>query len=323
MSISAKPVFFVLYDGVELLDLAGPAEVFSQANTLLGSKAYDIHYVSAHNDRPVQTTAGLPVCATALPRKVDAIDTVFVPGAELPALEAAIADPKLMDWLRRTLPKSDRIASVCTGAFILGALGKLDKRRVTTHWAGIEQLQQMFPAAQVQNDTLYINDDELWTSAGVLSGVDMALAIVSQDHSRSLALEIARLLVVYLFRDGGQTQFSAPIDMQSKAAQSDLLRLTAWLLANVDKAISVEAMADYMSTSVRSLHRHCQDVFGISPAKLFVELRLEHARSLLNSGELSVKTVALNCGYGSAAAFSKAFKQRYGVGPGGYRTRFA
>lgn len=227
-----------------------------------------------------------------------------------------------MCWLDKALQQSRRIASVCTGAFLIGALGHLNKHKVTTHWAAIGKLQEMFPTAEVETDTLYSNDGKLWTSAGVLSGVDMALAIVAKDHGRALALQIARQLVVYLIRDGGQTQFSAPINIQAKAAQGDLLRLSAWLLNNIDNPISVEQMAAYMATSVRSLHRRCLSVFALSPARLFVELRLEQARTLLNDGDLSIKAIALSCGYASSAAFSKAFRQRYGIAPADYRKRF-
>lgn len=322
MSKTAKRIYFILFDDVELLDIAGPAEVFAQANSLLSKKAYDLRFVCSNSNKPVTTTTGLPICGQALPRMLGKVDTVFVPGGSMPALEKAIQDQKLMTWLRNALPRSQRIASVCTGAFILGALGELDQHQVTTHWAGINVLQDMFPSANVQNDTLYINDGDLWTSAGVLSGVDMALAIIAKDHSRTLALEIARILVVYLMRDGGQSQFSAPMDLQAKAAQSELLNLSAWLMSNLDKTISVTEMAEHMATSVRSLHRRCLDVFGISPAKLFVELRLEHARELLGDIKLPVKSIGFACGYASSEAFSKAFRQRYGVSPQHYRQRF-
>jgi transcriptional regulator GlxA family with amidase domain len=227
-----------------------------------------------------------------------------------------------MAWLERAVNRAERTASVCTGAFLLGQLGRLDGHRVTTHWLGTEDLRQAYPAAVVEDDRLYIKDRRLWTSAGVLSGVDMMLAMVSEDLDSATALRIARSLVVFLVRDGGQSQFSGPIDLQSKANRSDIVSLVGWLESRLQQHTSVEDMAQQLSTSVRTLHRRCLQALSLTPAQLLSELRLERARNLLHQLNVPLKTIADQCGFANAAAFSKAFSARFSIAPKRYHERF-
>ncbi|MBV1877707.1 MAG: GlxA family transcriptional regulator [Pseudomonadales bacterium] len=324
MSQTAKPkkVCFLLYQGVQLLDVSGPAEVLSQANREAGRQVYDVQYVGRQADGKVMSSAGLQLGIDPLP-SANKIHTLVVPGADLPALAQVRADDELMQWLDKAAANAQVTASVCTGAFLLGQLGYLDDHRVTTHWMGTSSLQNEFPRASVEDNTLYVQDDKLWTSAGVLSGVDMMLAMVRLDLGAAVALNIARALVVFLFRDGGQSQFSGPIDLQSKASRADILNLVFWLEAQLHQAVTVEQMAEYLMTSVRTLHRRCLDALDMTPAQILSELRLERSRNLLHQLNLPVKSIAHECGFSNAAAYSKAFRHRFGVAPNRYRQRFS
>lgn len=320
-NIPPKPIYFALYENVQLLDVAGPAEVFCQANIVLQRDFYDVIYVSSSSVGTVRSSAGLRLGTKPLPTGKVNVHTLVLPGADIDALNTAIADKALMDWVRKAADRSERNLSVCTGAFILGAIGLLNKRQVTTHWAALDMLQELHPLSTVAKDALYMKDGNLWTSAGVLSGVDMALAIVSEDLGSPIALTVARILVVFLFRDGGQSQFSNPLDLQAKASRGDLLNLISWLQQRLNAHITVDQMADQLAISVRTLHRRCQATFAMTPAQLLSELRLEHSRTLLHD-PLPLKVIADQCGFGHAAAFSKAFTQRFGIAPGRYRQRF-
>ena len=316
-----KDVAFLLYEGVEILDLAGPAEVFAETARLTDAPGYGIDYYCANPSGRARSSAGLELLATPINQPITA-DTLVLPGAGLDDLQKAIADQRVMDWLQHSLERSNRIASVCTGAFLLGELGLLDGRRATTHWASLDELARRHPDALVEDATLWLRDGHVWTSAGILSGVALALAMVRADYGATVALEIARRLVVYLVRDGGQSQFSAPLDLHGRAGRSDLSKLIGWLQANLDQTVRVEDMADYMHSSVRSLHRRCRDVFDRTPSQLLTELRLEQARALLQGPSVPLGMVADQCGYGSASALTKAFTQRYGVSPKRFRERF-
>jgi len=320
--ISPKNVYFLLYEGVQLLDVAGPAEVLSQANMEVGRQVYNIRYIANANSGTVLSSAGLGLAVAALPPTAVPIDLLLVPGAVPAALQGASADKKFMSWLDAAANRAERTASVCTGAFLLGQLGLLDGHRVTTHWLGTEELRRDFPAAIVQDDSLYLQDRQLWTSAGVLSGIDMMLAMVSQDLDSTVALRIARSLVVFLIRDGGQSQFSGPIDLQSKANRSDIVSLIGWLESRLQHVTTVEQMAQRLSTSVRTLHRRCLDALDLTPAQVLSELRLERARNLLHQLNVPLKSIADQCGFANAAAFSKAFSQRFSIAPKRYRERF-
>lgn len=324
MSQTAKPrkVIFALYDGVQLLDVSGPAEVFSEANTACGRRFYDIRYVSSAAAGMVRSSAGLGLATDRLPRNPGDIHTLVVPGADLPALQGAWSDRAFMKWVGAAARKAERVASVCSGAVLLGRLGLLDGRRVTTHWRALDLLQEENPRCSVQRDVLFVEDGALWTSAGVLSGVDMALAIVSRDLSTSVALKIAQNIIVYLMRDGGQSQFSGPIDFQTKADRGQMLSLVGWLEEHLGNSITVEQMAGHMATSVRTLHRRCLQVFAMTPAQVLSELRLERSRTLLRQPGVGVKAVAHECGFGNPASYSKAFLRRYGVTPARYRESF-
>lgn len=317
-----KVVYVPIYEGVQLLDVSGPAEVLSQANSVVEHLAYDIRYVCTNPNGVVTSSAGLRLAGDPLPNNVSDAHTLLIPGATESALLAALEDEALIRWLMTVAAHADRKASVCSGTFFLGRIGLLAGRNVTSHWAAIDQLQKQFPQAKVEQDALFVHDGDMWTSAGVLSGVDMALAIVTHDLGVEVALRIARDIVVFLVRNGGQSQFSAPIDLQIKAGHSDLLRLVAWLENRLANTVTVEQMAEFMTTSVRTLHRHCQSTFSMTPTQILSELRLERGRALLPQMSLPIKSIANSCGFSNAAAFTKAFSHRFGVAPTSYRQNF-
>jgi len=322
MSKAAKPrsVVFVLYDGVQLLDVAGAAEVFALAGQLTGQPAYELSFVSARG--PVTSSAGLPLGGAPLGAAPKTIHTLVIPGATEAPLRAALRDRALMGWIARATRRSTRVVSVCSGAFMLGALGLLDGRRATTHWQALDRLASAFPDTTVEREALFVEDGHVWTSAGVTTGIDLAMAIVGRDLGADVPLAIARMLVLHLVRPGGQSQFSTPLSLQARPGP-DLGRLIPWLETRLDDDVSVAAMADAMGMSERTFHRRCREVFGLAPGKLLAELRLDRARTLLGDDAIPVSTVAARAGFSDATAFSKAFAKRYGASPSSYRRAFA
>ena len=322
MSISAKHIVIPLFPGVELLDIAGPAGVFTEANLQAQREVYRIHFLCMETNGFVRSSCGLVIQGKQWRSIPKDLDTLLVPGAERKPLEVALSNERLLNAIELLQKRSRRRTSVCSGAFLLARIGALDGRRVTTHWEGIRELEETYPSATVVQDSLYETDGDVWTSAGVLSGVDMTLALVREDLGADVALRIARRMVVFLVRDGGQPQFSAPMKLQSRASGLHLGELVSWLESRLPNYTTVEDMADHMALSVRTLHRRCLDAFDMTPAKLFNELRLEHARTRLHAPQIPVKQIAHECGFSSQSALSKAFSQRFGVSPARYREKF-
>jgi len=316
-------VVIPIYEGVTLLDIAGPAEALSQVAEAACGVSYQLFYLCCGEQDWVTSSTGLPIKGVRLAELPHEIHTVLVPGAPETALQDAINDKPFIATLRRLTGRAQRLASVCTGAFLLGELGELDGRRVTTHWSGLASLAERFPTARVAQNRLFETDGRLWTSAGVLSGVDMTLALIERDTSRSVAMATARRLVVFLVRHGGQSQFSAPVSLQGKSKTDRLAPLVTFLQEQLDQPISIEAMAQVVAMSERTLHRRCREVFELTPAQLLAELRLERARALLLNPDRSIKAVAAASGYGTGSALTKAFTERYGVAPTRYRENFA
>lgn len=320
-------VVIPLYEGVTLLDVAGPSEALNHARVETGATPdqppYRLHYLVVGERNWVTSSTGLPVQGVGLADLPERIDMLLIPGAGEGAIEAAAANRALMSALAELVRQASRLASVCTGAFLLGELGVLDGRRATTHWAGVQKLAQRYPRAQVAQDRLYEQDGDVWTSAGVLSGVDMALALIERDLNREVAMATARRLVVFLVRHGGQSQFSAPVSLQGQCANDRLGGLVAWLQDRLDQPCAIADMAAAVAMSERTLHRRCKEAFGLTPSQLVAELRLEHARSLLLRADRSIKEVAHAVGYGTPSALTKAFTERFGVPPTRYRENFA
>lgn len=315
-----REVTFLLYDGFAATDAVGPADVFTAANDVARASHYRTRYVSP-NGR-VTATNGMRL-ETALLEDAGEVDMLMIPGAEREPLRRLFRTPEVLPWVVRVAERAERVCSVCSGAFVLAAAGLLDGRRATTHWRGLERLAAAFPKILLERQALYVEDGKFWTSAGVTSGVDMALALVERDHGRPLAMAVAREMVLFLVRPGGQAQFSAPLDLQEKAANSELSALPYWLESRLAEGVSVAAMAGAMSMSERNFHRRCVAAFGMTPNALLQRLRLERARLLLEHGSLALKDVAVQSGLGDVSAMGKLFRQHLGVTPGDYRAHFA
>jgi transcriptional regulator GlxA family with amidase domain len=327
MSGSAIPqshrrhVVFLLYDGVQLLDVAGAGEVFAVADDLADSGGYQLTYVAA-TEEPLTSSAGLVLTAEPLPGRRRPIDTLVVPGApEAPLRRVRTHEPTLR-WLEDAARGARRVVSVCSGAFLLGAIGLLDGRRATTHWAAVDRLADTLPMTTVEGEALFVQDGHVWTSAGVTTGIDLALALVSRDLGADLALSVARSLVLHVVRPGGQSQYAAPLALQART-DDDLERLIPWLEARLDQTTSVEAMASAMGMSERNFYRRCLTTYHRSPAKLLAELRLDRARALLRDPDTRVKVIATQTGFADTSSFTKAFTRRYGTSPASYRRAFA
>ena len=309
-------VVIIGFDGVQTLDLTGPAEVFATASRSAARAAYRVVIASVGGGART-TSCGLTVRTADLRRiRPGRRDTVVVAGGAAEPIRRAATDRTLLGWLRRAAPVALRMASVCSGAFVLAAAGLLDGRRAATHWEACDELARRFPQVTVDPNAIFVRDGAVWTSAGVTTGIDMALAIVEDDLGRALADAVAARLVLYIRRPGFQSQFSAALVAQ---AAGDLLGpAIAWTRDNL-AAADVEALARRAGLSVRTLHRRCLAQLATTPARLIEKLRVEHARTLLATGDLPAKVLAARCGFGNPTRMKRAFEREIGIGPREYR----
>jgi len=273
------------YPAVQLLDVTGPVQVFASANDLTavagGARPYELRVV-AQGGENVTASSGVTLAAAPLTKPGEVLDTLLVAGGE--GVEAAIENPVLVEWVRQRAAQARRVASVCTGAFILAAAGLLDGRRAATHWKYCAKLAQRFPAVHVEPDPIFVCDGPVWTSAGVTAGIDLALALVEEDLGRSMALAVARYLVVFLKRPGGQAQFSAALTLQ--AADDKFGALHDWINQHLAGDLSLSVLADQAGMSERSFSRHYAEATGQTPARAIERLRVEAAQRLLSETRL-------------------------------------
>jgi transcriptional regulator GlxA family with amidase domain len=315
-------VILVAFDGAEGLDIFGPAEVFTTASRRIGIPAYEV-VISALDGGAIVLTSGASVVTRRLGSiRPQADDTVLVVGGADRALDDAASSQPLLAWLVRAARIVRRIGSVCDGAFIIACAGILDGKRAATHWSSCDRLGRAYPQIDVDGEAIFVRDGHVWTSAGVTTGIDMALAMVEEDHGSRTADSVAAHLVVYARRPGFQSQFSEVLVAQSSASDP-LGPLVAWLRANVRASLNVAKLAHRAGMSVRSLHRHCVQVLDTTPAKLVEKVRIEQARTLLTTTSLGTKTIAARCGFGTSARMALAFERALGVGPRAYRTMFS
>jgi transcriptional regulator GlxA family with amidase domain len=318
-------VTFAVYPGFELLDTSGPISVFTSANRSLGLREkppfYAVDLVSVAGG-PVTSSSGIAVETQSLEERArKAVDTLLVAGAEREHLLPVLAHSAWAASLRTLAGKAQRLGSVCSGAIILARLGLLDGHRIATHWDACAPLGAAFPSITVDPDSLYVVDGRLWTSAGVTTGIDMALAMVAHDLSAEIAGEVAKRLVLYARRPGYQSQFSPLLQAQVKA-DSPFAELIAWILANLGASLEVPVLADRAGLSERTFHRKFVAATGETPARFVETARLDAARMLLCRG-LSLKSVAAEIGLSPATRFSDAFERRFGVSPRLFREMHA
>jgi transcriptional regulator GlxA family with amidase domain len=310
---------------VQPLDVVGPFEVFS--NTALALKSlghssggYRVNLLSTTQANAIQGMNGLILVAESCYRKHrKPIDTFVIAGGA--GVDAAIADPLLISWVRATSKRVRRMASVCTGAFVLAEAGLLDGRRATTHWHWCEKLARRYPKITVESNSIYVKDGQIWTSAGVTAGMDLALAMVEEDFGATVALAVARGLVLYLRRAGGQDQHSVALEYQ-RSSRQDLRELTAWAVDHLDQDLSVEALARRASMSTRNFARVFAREQGITPALWVQKLRVESARQRLEQRLDGIDAVAAQCGFSSSELMRRAFLRILKVNPSSYRARF-
>ncbi len=319
---SAHTVVVVAFDGLQLLDLAGPVEVLSAATRLGASPPYQTA-VATPDGRPVRSESGVSVAAdvslAALARGRERIDTLVVVGGE--GTRAARRDQRFLRDLAAVARRAKRITSVCTGAWLLAAAGLLDGYEATTHWASCDALADRHPHVGVYPDRIYVRDRDRWTSAGVTAGVDLFLAIVEADHGADLAHQAAGWLVVFVRRPGGQSQFSAQLRAQ-RATTTSIADLQGWLADHLDENLGVDAMAARAGMSPRTFARVFRRETGTTPAAFVEELRVETARRLLETTDLTVAAVAVRVGLKHPETLHRAFHRRLHTTPDRYRQHF-
>ncbi len=321
MSRSAKRVWFLVVPRTGLLNISGPWEVLGHANEVLGRVAYAPELVGPSTPT-VQTRHGLVVgTIRSLFRASGKLpDVAIVAGAPLDPMPEAQA--RVVQWLRRHHARIPTIVSICTGAFVLGEAGLLDGRRATTHWLHLADLRSRFPAAHVVDDGIFVRDAGVWTSAGVTAGIDLTLALVEEDHGRSVAMAIAKRMVLFLRRSGNQAQFSSALRRQEK--EPPMLRdISTFVLDHIDEPIPMERIADWIGMSPRTLSRWCREHLNESPAEFVRRLRIDEARRLLEETPLPLKDITARTGLGDESTLWRAFTQRLGITPAAYRQRFA
>ncbi|HYC62393.1 MAG TPA: DJ-1/PfpI family protein [Thermoanaerobaculia bacterium] len=309
------------YEGVTALDLVGPSEAFASARVDDGGEArsaYEVVIVGI-SKRPFTAESGIVFKPhRGLDAKVD-LDTLIIPGGC--GLRNPRINVKLVGWVRAHAPRIRRIASVCTGIYGLAATGLLDGRRATTHWRFVRDVAQKFPAIAFDANALFLKDGPFYTSAGVTAGIDLALALIEEDLGALAALAVARELVVYLKRPGGQEQFSEPLQFQIESTDK-LAEVAAWMRGHLRNDLSVEALAERACLCPRQFTRRFTRLFQRTPAAFVEDLRLAEAQKRLSTRSVTIEGVAASVGFRSADAFRRAFERRFGISPTTYRRQF-
>jgi transcriptional regulator GlxA family with amidase domain len=320
VSMTSRRIVFVIFDGFQPLDLAGPHEVFHHASVLRPDAGYLTQIVATMTGL-VRAAGGLPVHAEHSVADLDpgGIDTMIAVGGF--GVDQARHDRALVDWIGAAARTARRVASVCSGAFLLAEAGLLDGRRVTTHWGRADQLPREYPALVVDCDPIFIRDGRIWTSAGVTAGMDLALALVEEDLGSDVAHAVARELVLYLRRPGSQSQFSVPL-WSAQPATDPIRAAVSAVHADPGARHGITDLAAHARLSPRHLQRRFTAELGVPPATYVARVRIEAARRALVEGHDPVQAIAGRCGFGTAETLRRAFHRHLGVAPSEYRDRF-
>jgi transcriptional regulator GlxA family with amidase domain len=327
--MAQRRIGFLAFDGVQALDLIGPADAFA-------SDAFDTPALRADRDdadhphpyavvligltaRRFTTSAGITMIADATVPSAVRLDTLIVPGGT--GLRLPNAAQRAARWIVSRAPHTRRVASVCTGLYGLAPTGLLDGRRVATHWSAVADIQRRYPALRVEPDALFLKDGQFYTSAGITAGIDLALAMIEEDHGPAAALAVAREMVVYFKRPGGQQQFSEPLRFQVESADR-FADVVAWIQSHLRSDLSVEALATRACLSPRHFARAFKQRLGTTPAAFVEEARLAEASRRLSTRSARIESVARSVGYAGGDVFRRAFERRFGVSPSNYRSRF-
>ena len=307
------------------LDITGPLDVFGTANSLSVSAGNPAPYaiqLASPDGGPIATTSGLRMLAD-MPISAPDVSpgTVLVAGG--PGARAAVRDQPLLGALRGLCNRAQRVGSICTGAFALAGAGLLDNARATTHWAHFDEFAALFPTVELDRDALFIDTGACHTSAGITAGIDYALSLIEADLGRAMALEVARNLVVFLKRPGGQAQFSAQLAAQLKTADADRFdELARWIDAHMANDLAVEILAERVAMSPRNFARRFVEKMQMAPAKYVERVRVDAARRLLTDSDMTLARIADRCGFGSAETMRQAFKRHINIAPADFRARF-
>jgi transcriptional regulator GlxA family with amidase domain len=310
----------VAFDDAQALDLVGPAEVFAEANQFSDHSEYRITTIGTSTGL-LRMSNGIQLSATHFSKWRGTIDTLIVAGGSQTALQTVANNTKFLSWLKGRALGSRRVASVCTGAFVLAELGLLDGRRVSTHWGACEQLKGYAPRVDVDPDAIFVKDGNVYTSAGVTCGIDLALSLVEEDLGRNICAQIARNLVLYLRRSGGQSQYSLPLQLQSTHSKG-MSKVAEYIQDNLTADLSIGTLANLFGLSSRHFSRQFLAEVGQTPARYINKIRLDAARIHLESSDLRLKQIAAKCGYRSADTMGRTFRTNFGVTPDEYRTGF-
>lgn len=323
-SSPVKPIGIVAFPGAEVLDITGPYEVFSFANFGLQKQgitqetAYPIT-ILAEQPGPVTTMSGLQVVADGSYHQIDKYyDTLLIPGGDP---DVILAHTQVVELVKTMAPKVRRLVSVCTGAFLLAESDQLNGRKATTHWNWCRMLAEKYPQVDLQPDRIFVKDGNILTSGGVTSGIDLALAIVEEDWGQELALHVARFLVMFLKRPGGQSQFSSYLASEA-SNRPDLRDLQVWIMQHPEEDLKVEILAERVAMSPRNFARLFISETGMTPAKFVEMVRIDAARNLLEMTKFPIDAIANNSGFKDSENMRRAFLRQLGVNPSDYRHRF-
>jgi transcriptional regulator GlxA family with amidase domain len=299
---------------IQVLDVAGPLEVFSNAPD------YEIQLANPGPERSLQTNRGLVLAqATPIADLHGPIDTLVIAGG--PGAESGSYDPSFIAWIAKAARQSRRVASICTGAFLLAEAGLLDGKQAVTHWSFCDRLAREYPKVVVRPESIYLRDGSIYTSAGITAGIDLSLALVEEDHGHETALRIARFLVMFLVRPGGQAQYSHMLSHQAVTSQP-LRELHVWMLQHLREDLTVESLADRMGMSARHFTRVCLRETGMNPGQFVDRMRVEAAQQIIDSSSRGLKEIAVDCGFQSADAMRRTFVRVLGVTAAEYASRF-
>ncbi len=321
-----RRIGFLIYPNCEILDLCGPFEAFHFADialSVLGRANSPVYQslVIAQAAGPIRTMSGLEVTATHSYQEIAAgLDILTVVGGT--GCEDASQDAALVEWVRSITPKTRRIVSICTGTFILAAAGLLHQRRATTHWMYSDRLAKTYPSIDVDANLIFVRDGNVYTSGGITAGLDLALALVEEDLGTEAMLAVARGLLVFPKRPGGQSQFRGHSSIIDKPPRPDVSELQAWMLAHPDADLSVPALADHMAMSPRNFSRFFRGETGQTPAEFAERARADAARGKLEQTNSSIETIATECGFGNAERMRRTFQRLFEISPADYRARF-
>jgi transcriptional regulator GlxA family with amidase domain len=306
--------------GVQMLDVAGPMDVFAEANKLIkGGDRYELAVVGRNREPVIASNGGRMLPDRTIDEPLDGFDTLIIAGS--PRVQTFEADPALVEWVTTGSVQVRRLASICTGAFLLGSAGLLNGRRATTHWNSTARLRKMFPAIDVQANTIFIKDGAVYTSAGVTASMDLALALVEEDFGRAVALRVAKELILFLQRPGGQSQFSVHLEAQV-SEMGPIREVTQWVADNIASDLAVETLASRRGMSPRNFARTFKRETDMTPGDYVEAVRVDAAKRMLEEGDVPLKRVAALCGFNDQSAFRRAFIRRTNVTPVEYRRRF-